>query len=61
MSPERRDCEHGKAPTVEARGLKKVYRFDHEEVLALRGVDFTVEPGDLPDRLFDPSALGAPS
>jgi putative ABC transport system ATP-binding protein len=39
-------CERGEGATVEARGLEKVYRLGREEVHALRGVNFRVDPGD---------------
>jgi len=39
-------CERGEGATVEARGLEKVCRLGREEVHALRGVNFRVDPGD---------------
>jgi ABC-type multidrug transport system ATPase subunit len=39
-------CERGEGATVEARGLQKVCRLGREEVHALRGVNFRVDPGD---------------
>lgn len=46
MEQEDARCQQGEAATVETKGLKKVYRFGHEEVQALRGVDFKVDRGD---------------
>jgi putative ABC transport system ATP-binding protein len=39
-------CDGAAKPSVDARGLVKVYLLGREEVHALRGIDFRVDPGD---------------
>jgi putative ABC transport system ATP-binding protein len=38
---------HGAVPVIELRGVKKIYKTGSNEVMALRGIDLTVNQGEL--------------